>query len=600
MNQLKQQLKDKLKREIQKQIINHFASFWWIYAIILGIFLIFYFIAAIISSNTTAASSTVLTEKFLPPQIYKHDLENIITSGFGERTDPVAGGNDFHPGVDIGVPVGTPVTAAQDGTVKAVYYPKSSDPESSKNAGIYVSIESSDTVFPAVTRYLHMSNAFVTPGQSVKKGQIIGLSGNTGKSTGPHIHFELHPDNGDAIDPSPFMLLMSKLTDIASEAAFNAMGDVEFSEMNGYDYKTNPLLYISNVYIETAAPAFNESGTLYTRDMNSGAILGSGSGAGGGGGLGPVVNVPTKLGVLHNPFFIKWAPYAMASEKRTGIKASVTLAQMALESAWGRVDICNNVFGIKANSAWKGPVCYSGTSEQDAGGTYHINAGFRAYSSYEESFDDHAQFLINNQRYRVTRSKKNPFEWANELQRATYATDWQYANKLKTLMMNDNLISLDQDRGIDPSTGEPWQDVPYDGYVPTLPSTPTPAPSQPSSSPSENNSETITIRFGIEQLYGTYARQVHRKETTNAVNSGAGVVYVNEEEVSYTDLTDPYTKKPIINLVNYNNVVKFYSGELEAPSVYVKDLPDAISVTLESSSSDDLRVSHVDFVKGQY
>ena len=248
-------------------------------------------------------------------------------------------------------------------------------------------------------------------------------------------------------------MFMSKLTDIASDAALDAFNDVNFSEMYGYDYRTNPMLYISNVYIESAAPAFKTTGTIITRDMNSGAVIGTGSGADGGGVFGSPISVPATAGVLHNPFFIKWAPYAMDTEKRTGIKASVTLAQMALESSWGNVDICNNVFGIKANSSWKGGVCYAGTSEQDSNGTYHINAGFRAYSSYTASFDDHAQFLIENGRYSVTRSKKNPFEWANELQRATYATDWQYANKLKSLMMNDNLMSLDADRGIDRDTG---------------------------------------------------------------------------------------------------------------------------------------------------
>ncbi|QHW35460.1 peptidoglycan DD-metalloendopeptidase family protein (plasmid) [Paenibacillus rhizovicinus] len=636
MKNAKGAMKDQLKKEAMRQIknklrsafMNHLAALWWVYAIILGVFIFFYFIAAVISSGQSLAASATLTEKFLPPQIYKQDLESIITDGFGERVHPVTSEESFHTGIDIGVPVGTPVSSSQDGIVKTVFYPKVSDSDTSKSAGINVAIESTDEEMPGTTRYLHLSNSFVGPGQTVKKGQIIGLSGNTGRTTGPHLHYEYLPDGKEATDPSPYVLFMSKITDIASEAAFDAFGDVNFSEMNGYDYKTNPLLYISNVYVESAAPAFSETGTIYTRDMNTGTILGSGAGGGGGGGgVGPVISVPSTVGVLHSSFFIKWALYAMETEKRTGIKASVTLAQMALESAWGNVDICNNVFGIKANRSWKGPVCYAGTSEQDENGSYHINAGFRAYPSYAASFDDHAQFLIENQRYNVTRSKKNPFEWANELQRATYATDWQYANKLKSLMMNDNLMSLDQDRGIDPETGEPWKDVPYDGYVPAPPSTPSKptTPSKPETPAKENMSESITITFGIEQLYGTYGRQVHRTKVTKpkppktGTSSSTGSTSVTgtstggigtgstnedseetEEQVSYTNLTDPYTGKPVINLENYKNVVQFYSGELQAPSIYVKDLPDAISVTLESSSSDDLHVSHVEFVKGQY
>ncbi|MFC4812362.1 glucosaminidase domain-containing protein [Paenibacillus sp. GCM10023250] len=604
--QLKREAMRRLKNKLRSAFIHHLAGFWWVYAILFGLFVFLYFMAAVISSSQSLAASAILTERFLPPQIYHPDLENLITDGFGERVHPVTGERSFHTGIDIGVPIGTPVSSSQDGVVTSVIYPKATDPDALNTGGINVAIESTDEEMPGTTRYLHLSNALVGPGQTVKKGQIIGLSGNTGRSTGPHLHFEYLPDGKEGTDPSPYVLFISKITDIASEAAFSAVGDVNFSEMNGYDFKTNPLLYISHAYIETAAPSFNESGTLYTRDMNTGTVLGSGAGGGYEGGGGPVIKVPTTIGVLHNPFFIQWAPYAMDTEKRTGIKASVTLAQMALESNWGSVDICNNVFGIKANSSWKGPVCYSGTNEEDANGTHHINAAFRAYPSYTASFDDHALFLIQNPRYTVTRSKRNPFEWANELQRATYATDGQYANKLKTLMMNDNLMSLDQDRGINPETGEPWKDVPYDGFVPlppSAPSTPT-TPSKPETPIKENTSESITITFGIEQLYGTYGRQVHRTQVKKpkppAIGTGSEDDSETEEQVSYTNLTDPYTGRPVINLENYKNVVPYYSGELEAPNVYVKDLPDAIAVTLESSSADDLHVAHVDFVKGQY
>lgn len=635
-NRIKNQLKDRVKKDIGKHVANHFISFWWVYAILLVVFIFFYIIAAAISSGQAIAAQIFVSERYLPPQIYEEDLEDIITDGFGERIHPVTGAKQFHNGIDIGVPKGTPISASQDGTVKKVSYPKTSDPETTKNAGIYVEIQSSDAEMPGTTRYLHLSNALVTTGQIVKKGQIIGLSGNTGRSTGPHLHYELIPEGLEATDPTNYIMFMSKLMDVASEAAFKAMDDVNFSEMNGFDYKTDPMLYISNVYMQTAAPAFNETGFILTRDINTGAMVSSGVGGSGGEGLGPLIEVPTTVGVLHSPFFIKWAPYAMQSEINTGVKASVTLAQMALESSWGRSDICNNVFGIKANRSWKGPVCYANTSEQDDNGTYRVKAGFRAYNSPQESFDDHADFFHKNSRYSNMLKMQNPFAIANELQRVTYATDRQYANKLKRLMMDDNLMSLDRDRGIDPSTGEPWKDIPYFGKVtpPSVssgtPSTSTPSPTQP---PAQvNTSESITITFGIEQLYGTYARQVTRvtkpKPTpsaspspttsgTKTTGSGSGTatssgspspsvsspspapVYT-EEEVSYTNLTDPYTGKPIINLVAYNNVVNLYSGELQGPSIFAKDVPDAIAVTLESNGSDDLHVSRVDYIKGQY
>ncbi|MFD2614696.1 glucosaminidase domain-containing protein [Paenibacillus gansuensis] len=622
-NQLKSKLKDKLKKEIGKQIASHFVAWWWLYAIILVIFLFFYIIAAAISSGQALAAQMFATERFLPPQIYKADLEEIITDGFGERIHPVTGQKSFHSGIDIGVPVGTPVSASQDGIVKKVFYPKTSDPEAAKNGGIYVEIESSDKELAGTTRYLHLSNALVTTGQTVKKGQIIGLSGNTGRSTGPHLHYELTPEGVEATDPTNYIMFMSKLTDVATDAAFDAMDDVNFSEMNGFDYKTEPMLYISNVYMETAAPPFKDTGTIFTRDINTGSVVSSGPGSGGGIGLGPAVEVPTQLGVLKNEFFIRWAPIAMQSEKNTGVKASVTLAQMALESGWGKFDICNNVFGIKADRSWKGQVCSSNTSEQDAGGVHHIRAGFRAYESYQESFDDHAQFFHRNSRYSKMLQMQNPFEIANELQRVTYATDWQYANKLKKLMMDNNLISLDQDRGIDPSTGESWKDIPYLGPI-TIPAGTFGATSRSTpTSPlkvvaAENTSESVTVTFGIEQLYGNYARQVHRSRVTKpkpnkptntappgGVKPGTGTTTTpapeeTEEVLSYSNLIDPYTGKPIINLEDYKNVVNLYSGELEGPSIYSKDIPDAIAVTLESDGSDDLHASRVEIIKGQY
>ncbi|MGU3473132.1 glucosaminidase domain-containing protein [Paenibacillus sp. D51F] len=647
-NQMKQKLKDKLRKEVIKKVASHFVHFWYVYAIIIVVFLFFYLIAVAISSNQAVAARVFLSQKYLPPQIYEPNLEDIITSKFGERIHPVTGEKSFHSGIDIGVPSGTPISASQDGIIQKVVYPKESDPDSTKNAGIYVEIKSSDTDMPGTTRYLHLSNALVSTGQTVKKGQIIGLSGNTGRSTGPHLHYELIPEGEEPIDPTNYILLMSKIMDVASEAAFDAVEDVNFSEMNGYEYKTAPMLYVSNVYIETAAPPFNETGLILTRDINTGSILGSGSGGIGGGGGGDPITVPSTVGNLTNPFFIKWAAYAMQSEINTGVKASVTLAQMALESGWGKSDICNNVFGIKANSSWKGPYCYAGTNEEDDGGVYRINGKFRAYSSYQESFDDHAAFFHQNSRYSNMLRMQNPFEIANELQRVTYATDRQYANKLKSLMMNDNLMSLDRDRGIDPNTGKPWQDIPYPGTIfiqsgsfgaasAGISSTSVPTPA----SVIENTSDTVTITFGIEQLYGTYARQVHRSRVTKTpaptaspgpiastvptptpkptagtapittpgptngttpvtTTPGPTPTPVETTIVSYTKMTDPMTGKPIINLVNYNNVLNLYSGETEAPSIYAKDIPDAIAVTLESASGDDLHVARVDFIKGQY
>lgn len=91
-----------------------------------------------------------------------------------------------HSGIDLSLPVGTQVLAAADGIVKRLS--KTVHPQ----AGIYVEILHDNGM---LTRYLHFSKALVNLNQRVKKGQVIGLSGNTGLSEGPHLHFEIRVPN---------------------------------------------------------------------------------------------------------------------------------------------------------------------------------------------------------------------------------------------------------------------------------------------------------------------------------------------------------------------------------------------------------------------
>lgn len=113
-----------------------------------------------------------------------------ITSPFGYRTHPVTGQvGSFHYGVDIGVVTGTPVHAVADGTVVTSTY--------HEDAGNYVVIDHADGVR---TRYLHNSVLCVNAGDKVEQGEVIAYSGNTGTSTGPHLHFEFIV-NGTNIDP---------------------------------------------------------------------------------------------------------------------------------------------------------------------------------------------------------------------------------------------------------------------------------------------------------------------------------------------------------------------------------------------------------------
>lgn len=130
----------------------------------------------------------------LDPQSFPN-LERLITSRFGFRTDPVTGKKGaFHAGIDLGVPIGTPVYAVADGIVEVAIGNRT---HSKVSYGNYIKIKHEDG---NSTLYGHLDKVFVKVGQTVKQGQLIGLSGNSGKSTGPHLHFEFW--NGqERIDP---------------------------------------------------------------------------------------------------------------------------------------------------------------------------------------------------------------------------------------------------------------------------------------------------------------------------------------------------------------------------------------------------------------
>lgn len=111
-----------------------------------------------------------------------------ITSGFGMRN------GRMHYGVDIPAPMGTPIRAAMAGTVNRVAY----DPG---GAGNYVRLTHPNGW---MTKYFHMSRQAATVGQTVGAGDVIGYVGSTGRSSGPHLHFELWI-NGKAVDPKPYL-----------------------------------------------------------------------------------------------------------------------------------------------------------------------------------------------------------------------------------------------------------------------------------------------------------------------------------------------------------------------------------------------------------
>ncbi len=110
-----------------------------------------------------------------------------VSSPFGYRTS--VGKAHNHLGTDFAVVVGTPVVAPADGVIKSAG-------ESGGSSGVYVILDTGD----AIHKFFHLSQIKAKPGQKVKKGETIALSGNSGYSTGPHLHWEKHVA-GKPVDP---------------------------------------------------------------------------------------------------------------------------------------------------------------------------------------------------------------------------------------------------------------------------------------------------------------------------------------------------------------------------------------------------------------
>jgi murein DD-endopeptidase MepM/ murein hydrolase activator NlpD len=116
-----------------------------------------------------------------------------LTSNFGSRRDPLTGEADFHAGLDISADRGTPVHATADGTVQLAAY--------DGNYGNCIEIAHG---YGIATRFGHLSGYAVRAGQRIKRGDIIGYVGATGRTTGPHLHYEILL-NGQPINPLKFL-----------------------------------------------------------------------------------------------------------------------------------------------------------------------------------------------------------------------------------------------------------------------------------------------------------------------------------------------------------------------------------------------------------
>jgi murein DD-endopeptidase MepM/ murein hydrolase activator NlpD len=120
-------------------------------------------------------------------------VKGIFTSGYGLRRDPISGSRAFHQGLDIAAGPGQPVKASADGIVTRA-----------GNAGGLGNAVFLAHGYGLVSRYGHLSKVAVEPGTKIRRGEIIGYVGNSGRSTGYHLHYEVHRD-GEPVDPLAYI-----------------------------------------------------------------------------------------------------------------------------------------------------------------------------------------------------------------------------------------------------------------------------------------------------------------------------------------------------------------------------------------------------------
>jgi murein DD-endopeptidase MepM/ murein hydrolase activator NlpD len=132
-----------------------------------------------------------------------------ILSRFGERQDPFNGEGEIHTGVDISASMGTPVHAAADGVVLHAEFA----------AGGYGKLVVIDHGNGMTTRYAHLSSFEVLPGQEIRRGEVLGHSGATGRVTSPHLHYEIRV-GGAAVNPYSYLTKSVMLQQVQPDLPF--------------------------------------------------------------------------------------------------------------------------------------------------------------------------------------------------------------------------------------------------------------------------------------------------------------------------------------------------------------------------------------------
>ncbi|MFT3964800.1 MAG: M23 family metallopeptidase [Sphingobium sp.] len=142
-------------------------------------------------SKLDGPSASVTQTAAIPSRKPVDDIR--LTSNFGVRNDPFNGSHRMHQGIDIPGAIGTPIYATADGVISRAEW-----------AGGYGNLVEINHGNGLQTRYGHMSKLIAQPNQRVVRGQLIGLMGSTGRSTGSHLHYEVRIA-GAAVNPVPYL-----------------------------------------------------------------------------------------------------------------------------------------------------------------------------------------------------------------------------------------------------------------------------------------------------------------------------------------------------------------------------------------------------------
>jgi len=150
-------------------------------------------LTANLNAEIEPALERALAEEAARPYGYPLRVRTYIASGFGTRRNPFGRGYEFHDGIDLPAWYGTPIYATAPGRVIESGW--------SKIYGYYVKVNHG---YGYQTLYGHMSKILVERGQRVKRGDVLGRVGSTGRSTGPHVHYSVYI-RGEAVNPLPFL-----------------------------------------------------------------------------------------------------------------------------------------------------------------------------------------------------------------------------------------------------------------------------------------------------------------------------------------------------------------------------------------------------------